>query len=614
MRKIICILMLFQFLTAVGMGSNQPDSLIRAGKSLLAQDPPKGIRYLDQLLRQYPGLSDSLRGIINSSLGSGYAMVGDLDSAKYHLQLAIKQLTDSTARIYAQKNLASVCLLQKDYGTADSIFTAVIEAIPENSVNNNLKAGLMGAHSNVFAVQGQNRMAIELLKRALMICQQAQKPDTITLSILRARLAEIYFNLENYGLAAAELEKVLDIISPERDLYSYTTASLGLAHSLLELKAPNKAGPWLQKGLAANRRLGNKELEGYGLMLYGCYYDLSGMQSKALDYFKSSYELLREKKSTYLLDCATAFLAFLSRNRMFERGRTVISDPVLDSIRQQQTPPQLLKYMRASLPVIEQLFPGERTTAFCKEIISLQDTVTRMKLEQSIVDSKAEFRMMEQEQEKKRLEQDNTILAQVNTVRNIQVSLAVIAALALVFIIMYLVVRHRGRSLKQQLEIEQTRQDAAYKEELLAMEVELRSMREKVIEQQKNELLSSVSEIEQLRSEIGKLSDTSQKAVEELFARHLTDNRGRISLEQFLQQFNMIFPKFFPALSKSYPSLSNADLQFCALIRMNFSIKDISAILHIEPKSTYKKKYRIEEKMELGENCSLEQLVFAVEG
>ena len=61
-----------------------------------------------------------------------------------------------------------------------------------------------------------------------------------------------------------------------------------------------------------------------------------------------------------------------------------------------------------------------------------------------------------------------------------------------------------------------------------------------------------------------------------------------------------------------FPGLSTSDLQFCALLKMNYPIKDISTILNIEQKSTYTKKYRIEEKMKLSDTSSLEQVVFGV--
>ena len=591
-----------------------PDSLIKAGKKILYNDPREGISYLDSLLRQYPAISDSGKGVLNAHIGAGYAMTGDYDNAETRMIAAIRQLPDCPTRIYVMRNLASLYGAKSLFDKADSIFNALLKSIPDDAGQHNLKASLFSEYSQIFSDRGQNSVAIDLLKRGLAYCYKSPTPDSLTVGIIRAKLAKIYFSLENYAMASLELERAVAMADPDKNLHNYCTATLGFAHSLIEQGDPAKAAPWLKKAQESCRRLDNTELTGYAQMLYGCYYDLTGFPDQALDRFGSAYDLLKENRSAYLVDCATAWIGFLVRNGNYARAGVVISDPVLDSIVSEQIPSQLLKYKLACLPVIERLYPGEKTNRAFREIITLQDTVSRIKLDQSLVDSRAEFRMMEQEREKKRLEQQNTLLHQENKIRNGQILFSITSTLAAFFIIMYLVVRHRNRIMKQTMELDQTREEVMLKENLLKMEAELRSMRERVIEQQKQELRTSVSEIEQLRNEIGKLSDTNQKELEELFSRHLTDARGRISLEQFLQQFNSIFPRFFQNLALAYPGLSSADFQFCAMVRMNFSVKDISSILNIEPKSTYTKKYRIEEKMNLPKGIGLEQAVFAVAG
>lgn len=588
------------------------DSLINSGKKILNSDPHQGIQYLEALLQRNPKIPVSKKGLINAAIGSGYAMMGDYNNAESHMLSASKQLNGHPSQFYALRNLAAVYTLTASYRRADSLFRLLIKNIPEVPAQYGLKASLMCEYSDVFSNQGQNTVAIDLLKRSITYCYKIRDIDSTTIGIIRAKLARIYFSLEKYSLASRELEIAISMTDPSKSLYNYCTTVLGLAHSLLEEQNPVKAAPWIKVGFESCHQLNNTELLGYAMMLYGCYYDLIQAPNQALDRFKAAFSMLREHKSSYLFDCATAYLNFLTRNGHYNQAAQLLKDPVLDSVMSNQIPPHVLKFKLAALPVIERLYSSDHAIRAYNEIIDLQDSVNRIKLSQSLIDSRAEFRMLEQEREKQRLEQQNMLLGQENDIRKGQVLLAIACSIAAFFIIMFLVVRYRNSSIKQKLELEQSRQELLSKDNMLKIEAELRSMREHIIEQQKQELRTSITEIEQLKNEIGQRSDANQQELEDLFARHLTDSRHRINLEQFLQRFNKIYPQFFQNLTQMFPGLSTSDLQFCALLKMNYPIKDISTILNIEQKSTYTKKYRIEEKMKLSDTSSLEQVVFGV--
>lgn len=80
-----------------------------------------------------------------------------------------------------------------------------------------------------------------------------------------------------------------------------------------------------------------------------------------------------------------------------------------------------------------------------------------------------------------------------------------------------------------------------------------------------------------------------------------------------MSHFSKVYPGFTSALVTQYPKLSPADVQFCSLIRMNLMTKEISRLLHIEPRSIYVKKYRIMEKMGLGAGDDFEQIIFSLD-
>lgn len=65
----------------------------------------------------------------------------------------------------------------------------------------------------------------------------------------------------------------------------------------------------------------------------------------------------------------------------------------------------------------------------------------------------------------------------------------------------------------------------------------------------------------------------------------------------FSFKFKLLFPHFEQALLEKYPMLSASDIQFCKLVKLNLPTTDIANILHVAPRSLYKKKQRIFEKI-----------------
>lgn len=73
----------------------------------------------------------------------------------------------------------------------------------------------------------------------------------------------------------------------------------------------------------------------------------------------------------------------------------------------------------------------------------------------------------------------------------------------------------------------------------------------------------------------------------------------------FLNSFNEVYPDFILALNKLCPTLIGSELQFCALIYLNFSSKDIANILSIEHRSVQTRKSRLRKKLNIDSETDL---------
>ena len=69
--------------------------------------------------------------------------------------------------------------------------------------------------------------------------------------------------------------------------------------------------------------------------------------------------------------------------------------------------------------------------------------------------------------------------------------------------------------------------------------------------------------------------------------------------EQFQHNFDLIHENFFRKLKEKYPALTPADLRLSALLRLNYSSKEIARMLNLTPRGVEAARYRLRKKLAL---------------
>ncbi len=73
----------------------------------------------------------------------------------------------------------------------------------------------------------------------------------------------------------------------------------------------------------------------------------------------------------------------------------------------------------------------------------------------------------------------------------------------------------------------------------------------------------------------------------------------------FEENFDLIHENFFRKLQETYPSLTPTDLKLCALLRLNYSSKEIAHMLNLTPRGVEAGRYRLRKKLNLTEDINL---------
>lgn len=79
--------------------------------------------------------------------------------------------------------------------------------------------------------------------------------------------------------------------------------------------------------------------------------------------------------------------------------------------------------------------------------------------------------------------------------------------------------------------------------------------------------------------------------------------------DNIVNNVNVAFDNFTLKLKETYPELTDLDIRFCCLLKMNLTINDLVAIYCLDRKSIYKKKERIKkDRMHLNDSRSLNEI------
>lgn len=73
----------------------------------------------------------------------------------------------------------------------------------------------------------------------------------------------------------------------------------------------------------------------------------------------------------------------------------------------------------------------------------------------------------------------------------------------------------------------------------------------------------------------------------------------------FLSRFKEIYPNFYEKLNSRYPDMTSGQLKFCALLKLNFSTKEIATFSHISVRSVEMKKSRLRKQLEIPSDIDL---------
>jgi DNA-binding CsgD family transcriptional regulator len=324
---------------------------------------------------------------------------------------------------------------------------------------------------------------------------------------------------------------------------------------------------------------------------------------------KKAFDQMSATNSPFLTEAAPIYLKILHATNNVTEAKAIMKNENLIKSLESNFTEYALAYYNATLPFSTN--PNELNNTL-KRIILVSDSVHNQANRKDILEIEAKYQLTINEEKEALLKAENKILAQSINLKNFQLAIYLIAGILLLTFFFYSIKKYKQRITlhKQEINIKNVENEKLlldadkYSQEMLKMQ--------DIIETQKNNLLLHIEQMQSLENQIDLATEKNLYQEKNVLVKQLEKLKtGNKHIELFMAKFNTIFPKFSTRLLSKYPKLTNSDIMFCCLLRMNLTPKEIASILNIEQQSFYKRKYRLAEKIELADIEKFNEFIFS---
>lgn len=450
-----------------------------------------------------------------------------------------------------------------------------------------------------FWTRGIYDMALQNLYNGQKIYERLN--DTLGTANCIMNIGLVYEDQEDHYRALEHYAEALALFRQLNEEQRIATTYTKMGTAFTQLHDLQKAERYLNMGLDTHQMIGYTYGISESLNRLGLLYDAKGEYQKAIDFFERSIAISKSnndqeglaksygniasvyiktgdigKAESYLLDGAEIARAIGSNKRL----RKIYFN--LKNI-----------YHRAGL--------FDKALFYSEEYIALQDSIYNEETIRNIRDFETQLITIEKERLLNEKEQEIEILEQEARFEFI-LRMAFIALLGLLLIIGYLLYsRQQIRARRKQEKSEQRARELD--QELEMKNKELTSYTINFV--QKNKLFEDLREVlASVKSNTNLDAEVKQrfKDIDRIINNQLQVDKD---WEDFKLRFQNLHQHFFDQLTERNGSLTNNELRLSALIRLNFSMKEIGNILGISAESVKTARYRLKKKLSLPAEVSL---------
>ena len=569
-NKIILCCLAFACLAPASF--SQKDDLIvlrQKFRSYFSTEPDSSYYYLKKILNQHVTSPDSIKSQDLNNAALYYLYQNKKDSAVIYFQRSLF--------IGSKKNnigtLINLGILYKRYSQNDKSIYLFEALLSNNYLTGKNKGTIYSQLASLYSLKNDFKKSKENFEMALFFLKEGQFPNA--LANCQNNLANFYKKNQLHDLAFPLYEKSAAYYLSIKDYSYYWLVLINYSSCFLELNDITAAQNILKR--IEQKRI----LKTTNLRIIGGYYNLRGnllLKSKqnnskdSIDYFlRTSFNTAEKIKDNETLDYFDDYIRYLSSVNDTIRLKEEFKRVSVDSIYSKGS----LIHKTSFLKTLEILKKND----FTKDILAKENLLALSDSLNKKVNNVIKTELFKSNKNINSLKTKNTLIQEKS---KYQISFILIIA-SFAFLVLILAYDKRTSILNALIGVEKKN---------------LKSYQGTTIKS-KAILSKKIIELDLLNLNLREalnIFSTADKSV----------NEKNIYWKNFIVKFNETNASFSKNLIKKHPELTSRDLEFCMLLKLSFSMHEISQILNIQYRSVVIKKGRLKRKLNIESSGSIE--------
>lgn len=613
MKTRIALLLYFLVFTSLLAGQTKEiEDLQQKIANTYGSKPDSAKVYLLKIVSHPNQLSDSLMAQMYNKLGTSFGQLGSLDSARYYFNKGnsfASELPKVLGDLHKQ-----LALTERNMSNYEKAFEATDKA-ERYYRNANYMAGVGMAYverASSYNYMSEEKKAIEWLEKAIELFNEIGETKNKIYAL--QELANSYTNSGEFKFGIEIYEEILPDVKRETATINYYFTLVNYAYALSSISEYDKAEKAYNTALNFFKETGNETFYHYVLFKLGQIYKEKNNLGKSLSYLEEAFRGMVSANSHYLKECAITYLEILG-----ETGEMKKALEVIDKVEQLMSNGNSLQYndrtqvalLKSMKNIYVQKGNYKKALELLEESVRLNDSIELKRNEMELKKVQEKFQNEYRRKENEILESNNELLTAKNKDKKTIITL--MSTIGIVVLIGGVIVyRKQRKEVKLKAKSVESLQDAKrYLNEKMEAEAILNKERKETLERSERELVANSMKIANLKNEINTLLASYPRSKDngQLKNKLLTILKDDNDWDYFFNKFVNVHPDFISKLKQQHPLLTINDIDFCALVKLRLTNKEIANLLNIDHKSVISKKYRLRKKMDIHQDENLEEVL-----
>ena len=603
MKNFIFLILIFCIFTDLQAQNPEIERLNKKIESHL-RNPDSTKFYLFQLLKFSSELHDTIIGKSYSTIGIQYNKLAVPDSAEFYMKKALgytKRYPLEHAKMYL--NLAINYRIGSRYKESLEASEKAIEQF-KKAGNQEGVGKAYGEMASNYNYMKNSEKALEYLKKAIAILKEAGSERE--LSIVKQKLANLYYNNGDFAFARDIYEEVLPVFAKENGTNYYITL-LSYADCLIQLEENYKGAEEALKEVEnAFQRMNQKEYMWIAVSNLAQVYVATGKTQQAQEAFQRAYYGMYEISSPRFLETSVRYLEFLNSQKQYASAQKVVDrvKASAKSTRLKMNADNEIDFLKQAVSTYSQNGMVENSLHAFERLDFLKDSLNTALNHTKSLELQEAYQNDLQRERNLVLKKNNELLVENNKKKDNILLLGILSFILILAIGLLLFKANRNKLKLQQDLVASLETSKKALEEKHTLEGELRMERERILENKEKELVQVSMEISNLQNKIIELIENRDNPESSTaLAKSIKNLLGQNNYWKYFKgKFVEVHPGFALKLAEMFPNLSDNDIAFCCMLKLQLSLQEIASLMGISKEEVASKKATLRRKIGLGDD------------